>query len=179
MKIQKVIEKKTLEKLVQQKLIVKIDEFQYSYRSTNGYLEIIFAPGDLLLPPERQSLGSHKIEHTIASLVNQARDMLDCYNFYQILSDFVENQWMSDELNQKIKSIAQTSHASVPTLNKIAKKYYEFLHFGYPSWEHQSVAKEFGISVPTLKKYLKAMNLYDPSKQKHQGNKNLNQSKKS
>lgn len=169
-----IIEKKTLETLVQKNLLVKLNKNQYEYRSTNNYIKMLFSPGDLLLPPEQQSLGSHTVEHTVASLVNQARDMLDCYNFYQLLSATVNYQWFSEELDQNIKRIAKNSHATVPMLTKLAKQYYQFLQVGYPTWEHQGVAKQYGISIQTLKKYLKEMGLYDAEKQKHKGNPQFN-----
>ena len=177
MQTPQVIEKKTLEKLVQQKLLSKKNESEYYYHSKNHYIEMLFSPGDLLLPPERQSLGSHTVEHTVASLVNQARDMLDCYAFYQTLSAEVDHQWFSEDLKSRIDGVSKNSHASTKMLSDIAKQYYQFLNFGYPTWEHVSVAKKYGISVQTLKKYLKAMKLYDSSK--HQGNTKINQKNQS
>lgn len=73
--------------------------------------------------------------------------MIDCYMFYQNLTDLVDRQWSSPELDQRIQKIATTSHASIDMLNHIAKAYYQFIHDGYPTWEHGSVAKEYGISV--------------------------------
>lgn len=160
-----IVRKETLDELVSNGILTRDSKNNiYTFETPHGYITKNIRPNDAFFLEHSGKPDSFKSDATVENFVEQAEDLLAYVSFYKDLIDILQNQGISEELDAKMEKMITEHHVLKLTLMRIAHEYENYVTLGFPIWEHTKMAKRFGISVKTLKTYLKEMGLYDETK---------------